>query len=387
MTTQQGITVIPLSDDDSDYDSVSAPVKSVKQAHSAGQGESLSRSVHAMANTAATDPAPALVSAQDAGRHGSGTEAAAPSAAQDTPEAARGGIEAARGAALARVSTDEEVLTITEAGTGKEYKVQKVRGFLEVSPTSLSRPVAQVFQLGSCCSWNACEAALDALESRSRVSCYQDTLSISPLKALTCVPAPWRAQKYTIRDLTTGKLFVLDSSAPDPGSPAANSAAAAADAGPSSEAHAAPGLARQVTDVQSGRGMTLEEFDQALGLHSALRVRKPLRDAGRGSDCGSKAYAALTVQPTKRVLKTSTGRWAQHGYVLALRQIWFLLRLDGRKLGPGCLPQMCVGKALCSYAAWREQGSPLLSSCATSVSIRLVIGQQEGLCEPQASLC
>lgn len=68
---------------------------------------------------------------------------------------------------------------------------------------------------------------------------------------------------------------MLDSSAPEPGSPAANGAAADAAAGVSSEAQAAPGLARQVTDVQSGRGMTLEEFDQALGLHSALRVRKP----------------------------------------------------------------------------------------------------------------
>lgn len=128
MTVQQGITVIPLSDDDSDYESAGSPAKPVKQAHSAVQGESLSRSVHAMAHAAATDPAPALVSAQDAARRESGSEAAALNAPKDTPQAAGGGTEAARGVALARVSTDEEVLTITEAGTGKEYKVQKVRG-------------------------------------------------------------------------------------------------------------------------------------------------------------------------------------------------------------------------------------------------------------------
>jgi hypothetical protein len=82
------------------------------------------------------------------------------------------------------------------------------------------------------------------------------------------------AQKYTIRDLTTGKLFVLDSAASDPGSAAvdADSSCAGADAGPAAAAPGSPALARQVTDVQSGRGMTLDEFDQALGLHSALKV-------------------------------------------------------------------------------------------------------------------
>ena len=142
MTAQQGITVIPLSDDDSDYESVGAPVKPAKQAHSAVQGESLSRSVHAMAHAAATDPAPALASAQDAARRESGSEAAALSAPKDTAQAARGRTEAARGVALARASTDEEVLTITEAGTGKEYKVQKVRGSLSIATFSLRAVIA-----------------------------------------------------------------------------------------------------------------------------------------------------------------------------------------------------------------------------------------------------
>ena len=81
-------------------------------------------------------------------------------------------------------------------------------------------------------------------------------------------------QKFTIRDLTTGKLFVLDDAAPDAAGPAPHSAGGnvEAAAGPPLSPRTASGLSRHVTDVQSGRGMTLEEFDQALGLHSALRV-------------------------------------------------------------------------------------------------------------------
>ena len=167
MTAQQGITVIPLSDDDSDYESVGAPVKP-KQAHSAVQGESLSRSVHGMAHAAATDPAPALVSAQDAGRRESGSEAAALSAPKDTAQAAMGRTEAARGVALARASTDEQVLTITEAGTGKEYKVQKVRGSLSIATSSLHACIASAARR-SCSSQHACEAVLDALLGCCRV--------------------------------------------------------------------------------------------------------------------------------------------------------------------------------------------------------------------------
>lgn len=67
-------------------------------------------------------------------------------------------------------------------------------------------------------------------------------------------------QKYTIRDLNTGQLFVVDaepSAAPeapsDPGSPKV--------------------VSKLVTDVSSGREMSMEEFDRALGLHTALEVR------------------------------------------------------------------------------------------------------------------
>jgi hypothetical protein len=67
------------------------------------------------------------------------------------------------------------------------------------------------------------------------------------------------AQKYTIRDLTTGQLFVVDADAaapseasPEPGSPNATS--------------------KLVTEVSSGKEMSLEEFDRALGLHTALEV-------------------------------------------------------------------------------------------------------------------
>ena len=76
---------------------------------------------------------------------------------------------------------------------------------------------------------------------------------------------PGAAQKYTIRDLNTGQLFVVDG---DP-SPAMEALAR----GPPGSPTAAEGPQQQlVTDVSSGREMSLEEFDRALGLHSALEV-------------------------------------------------------------------------------------------------------------------
>jgi hypothetical protein len=71
-----------------------------------------------------------------------------------------------------------------------------------------------------------------------------------------------RAQKYTIRDLTTGQLFVVDAE-PDQ----AIEALAAPPGSPK-----AAGTAGLVTEISSGREMSLEEFDQALGLHTALEV-------------------------------------------------------------------------------------------------------------------
>ena len=72
-----------------------------------------------------------------------------------------------------------------------------------------------------------------------------------------------RLQKYTIRDLTTGQLFVVDAE-PD----AAIEALAAAPPG-SPKAAATTGL---VTEISSGREMSLQQFDRALGLHTALEV-------------------------------------------------------------------------------------------------------------------
>ena len=73
---------------------------------------------------------------------------------------------------------------------------------------------------------------------------------------LTCVVC---LQKYTIRDLNTGQLFVVDA---EPAAP--------------SEVLSEPGSPKTaselVTDVSSGREMSMEEFDRALGLHTALEV-------------------------------------------------------------------------------------------------------------------
>lgn len=63
-------------------------------------------------------------------------------------------------------------------------------------------------------------------------------------------------QRYTIRDLNTGQLYVLDgdqdSASPD---------------GPES-----PAAAGRVTDVIQGRQLSLDEFEQLLGLNAVLEV-------------------------------------------------------------------------------------------------------------------
>ncbi|EIE19158.1 WD40 repeat-like protein [Coccomyxa subellipsoidea C-169] len=69
-------------------------------------------------------------------------------------------------------------------------------------------------------------------------------------------------KKYTIRDLNTGQLFVVDAE------PATASEAASEPGSPKT----APN--KLVTDVSSGREMSMEEFDRALGLHTALEPVK-----------------------------------------------------------------------------------------------------------------
>jgi hypothetical protein len=62
-------------------------------------------------------------------------------------------------------------------------------------------------------------------------------------------------QRYTIRDLNTGQLYVLDGddgamSPGDPTSPASG----------------------RVTDIIQGRQLSLDEFEQVLGLNAVLEV-------------------------------------------------------------------------------------------------------------------
>lgn len=62
-------------------------------------------------------------------------------------------------------------------------------------------------------------------------------------------------QRYTIRDLNTGQLYVLDgdegtASPDDPVSPASGT----------------------VTDIIQGRQLSLDEFEQLLGLNAVLEV-------------------------------------------------------------------------------------------------------------------
>ena len=72
-------------------------------------------------------------------------------------------------------------------------------------------------------------------------------------------------QRYTIRDLNTGQLYVLDGDdgAMSPGDPAS------------------PASGR-VTDIIQGRQLSLDEFEQVLGLNAVLEV-VPSRQLGTTS--------------------------------------------------------------------------------------------------------
>ena len=62
-------------------------------------------------------------------------------------------------------------------------------------------------------------------------------------------------QRYTIRDLNTGQLYVLDG-----------------DEGPASPDDPASPASSRVTDVIQGRQLSLDEFEQVLGLNAVLEV-------------------------------------------------------------------------------------------------------------------
>ena len=63
-------------------------------------------------------------------------------------------------------------------------------------------------------------------------------------------------QRYTIRDLNTGQLYVLDG-----------------DEGPLSPDDPASPASGTVTDIIQGRQLSLDEFEQVLGLNAVLEVR------------------------------------------------------------------------------------------------------------------
>ena len=62
-------------------------------------------------------------------------------------------------------------------------------------------------------------------------------------------------QRYTIRDLNTGQLYVLDG-----------------DEGPMSPDDPASPASGTVTDIIQGRQLSLDEFEQVLGLNAVLEV-------------------------------------------------------------------------------------------------------------------
>ena len=121
-------------------------------------------------------------------------------------------------------NSQDDTLRFKDLDTGKEYNVQQVGPRQRHACPHV--PVA-------CC-------------------CGDAAVNDAPLRCANC------SQKYTIRDLTTGQVFVLDSHAPN-------------EAQPDSEL-GSPRSA-QVTEIVTGKEMSLEEFDQVLGLHTVLEVR------------------------------------------------------------------------------------------------------------------
>ncbi len=117
-------------------------------------------------------------------------------------------------------------------------------------------------------------------------------------------------QRYTIRDLNTGQLYVLDGddgtlSPDDPASPASG----------------------RVTDIIQGRQLSLDEFEQVLGLNAVLEVcmtSVTISRLGAQTEthrCLDHAYASgssrhhtqalhITAEPTsaKRHLVSFTGK-------------------------------------------------------------------------------
>ncbi|CAL8464569.1 g4104 [Coccomyxa elongata] len=92
-------------------------------------------------------------------------------------------------------------------------------------------------------------------------------------------------KKYTIRDLNTGQLFVVD-----------------AEPSAAPEARSEPGspkvVSKLVTDVSSGREMSMEEFDRALGLHTALEAaRKKFREDGFTRSVSGSSEGSGPVRP------------------------------------------------------------------------------------------
>ena len=85
-------------------------------------------------------------------------------------------------------------------------------------------------------------------------------------------------QRYTIRDLNTGQLYVLDGDGDG--------------ASPNDPAMPASGL---VTDVIQGRQLSLDEFEQVLGLNAVLEVCHSL------SQCIT-AYFSISQHVTAHLL-------------------------------------------------------------------------------------
>ena len=83
---------------------------------------------------------------------------------------------------------------------------------------------------------------------RRPVNCL---FSVSKWASLVCAAL----QRYTIRDLNTGQLYVLDG-----------------DEGPASPYDPASPASSRVTDVIQGRQLSLDEFEQLLGLNAVLEV-------------------------------------------------------------------------------------------------------------------
>ena len=221
-------------------------------------------------------------------------------------------LEAAAAAARPSPPTEEEELVVLkDLDTGKEVRVEKVRaaagrGRKRRTPGRVRR--ATPLNL-------PCPPSLRPSRRARQPSSHPLSIPLPPTPTLT-------TQRHTIRDLTTGQLFLIDGT---------ELPTSDGEGGPTSSSGA------RVTDLASGKELTLADFDRVLGLHAGLEAVRRGRaasaaaeaaDGGGGSGAGGAHPSPGSSPPpgsgagawVRRALAKARGMGGGGGGALARRR-------------------------------------------------------------------